>query len=649
MAGHRLNRGFGLAVALLSMAVLAPNAASANTITVDSTADPTAAGCTLHDAITAANTNAIVSGCTAGSGIGTDTIDFSLPNPSTITLAGALPSMTSNMDITGPGMSQLTVSGNDAVRPFQNNSISVDAISGMTISHGANPNGGAINNSGTLTLTDVAVSASAAAVFGGTNAFPQGGGITNTGTLHLILSSVTGNNATANGATSQNAATGAGIYNNGALTLDRSTVSGNSVGSIAVAPATANATGGGITVGGSLVATRSTISGNTVSASGGASNNGQGGGVMTVNASGVTVALDRSTVADNTVAASPPSSMAAGGGILSAGSTGSSLSVTSSTIANNTANLYANLGYGAATTAIKNTIVANPIGANSCNAAVNVSQGYNIDSGTSCGFNQTGDQVSTDPLLAASLADNGGPTKTLLLQPDSPAIDKGLSSGGETIDQRGLQRPWLFDVTQPVGGDGTDIGAVEVQGPVPTGTDPTSPDNSGSPNVFGTVESGSTVQLFNDGSCGTPATSGSAATFISPGLIGGPVPAASSMTFSVRSTYGTATSVCSPTTVTYTNSSSPPPPSGGGSTPVAPDTSLSARVKKKKHKATFTFGSTDTSATFMCKLDQGAFAACTSPKTYKKLRKGRHTFTVEAVNAAGPDASPATFSFKLKR
>jgi hypothetical protein len=121
------------------------------------------------------------------------------------------------------------------------------------------------------------------------------------------------------------------------------------------------------------------------------------------------------------------------------------------------------------------------------------------------------------------------------------------------------------------------------------------------------------------------------------------------MTFSVRSTYGTATSVCSPTTVTYTNSSTPPPPGGGGAAGAPPDTSLSARLKKKKHKATFTFGSPDTSATFRCKLDKAALAACTSPKTYKKLRKGRHTFMVEAMNAAGPDPSPATFSFKLKR
>jgi hypothetical protein len=644
-----------LLAAGIAAALLVPAAASANTITVNSIVDPSASSpaCTLHDAITAANTNAVVNGCAAGSGITTDTIDFSLPNPSTITLAGALPSMTSNMDITGPGMSQLTVSGNDSVRPFQNNSISVDSISAMTISHGASLGGGAINNTGTLTLTDVSVSANAASAFGGVNAFPQGGGILNSGTLHLILSTVSGNTAGANGATSQNAPAGAGIYSQGTLTLDRSTVSGNSLIAIASGTATTNASGGGIQNGGSLTATRSTISGNTVSASGStAANSGAGGGVSTTNGPGVTMTLDRSTVADNLVAVQAPS-FVAGGGIQSAGTSGSSLTVTSSTISGNTASLSANLQYGAATTAIKNTIIANPLGGNSCSAAVSVSQGYNIDSANTCGFNQSTDQHDTDPLLASSLANNGGPTQTLLPQPNSLAIDKGLSSGGETIDQRGSQRPWLFDIADASGGDGTDIGAVEVQGPVPTGTTPTSPGASGSPNVFGTVESGSTVKLFNDASCGVLATSGPAATFASPGLTGGPVPAATSITFSVRSTYGTATSVCSPTTIDYTNSSTPPPPSSGGgggsASPVAPDTSLSARVRKRKHKATFTFGSSDPSSTFMCKLDKRALAPCTSPVTFKHLRKGRHTFTVEAVNGAGADPSPATFKFKLKR
>jgi hypothetical protein len=77
-----------------------------------------------------------------------------------------------------------------------------------------------------------------------------------------------------------------------------------------------------------------------------------------------------------------------------------------------------------------------------------------IDSGS----NLTG----VDPLLAP-LADNGGPTKTQLPAITSPAIDKGRTEGRLRIDQRELAR--IVDVgtvANAVGGDGTDIGAVEL-------------------------------------------------------------------------------------------------------------------------------------------------------------------------------------------
>ncbi len=52
------------------------------------------------------------------------------------------------------------------------------------------------------------------------------------------------------------------------------------------------------------------------------------------------------------------------------------------------------------------------------------------------------------------LADNGGPTPTHALQPDSPALDKGNSSVGPTTDQRGVARPQ---------GAASDIGSFEVE------------------------------------------------------------------------------------------------------------------------------------------------------------------------------------------
>jgi predicted outer membrane repeat protein len=90
---------------------------------------------------------------------------------------------------------------------------------------------------------------------------------------------------------------------------------------------------------------------------------------------------------------------------------------------------------------------------------------------------------STEPRLGV-LADNGGPTETMLPETGSPAINKGMSD--LTTDQRGLTRPVVLfgvPVSTAAGANGADIGAVEVQGPTgPTGpTSPTGPTGPTSP------------------------------------------------------------------------------------------------------------------------------------------------------------------------
>jgi subtilisin len=57
--------------------------------------------------------------------------------------------------------------------------------------------------------------------------------------------------------------------------------------------------------------------------------------------------------------------------------------------------------------------------------------------------------------------------------------------------------------------------------------------------------------------------------------------------------------------------------------------------------ATFTFSATGSVDHFECRIDSGAWDACTSPATYSSLGEGAHDFSVRAVNASGPDAAPA--------
>jgi hypothetical protein len=68
-------------------------------------------------------------------------------------------------------------------------------------------------------------------------------------------------------------------------------------------------------------------------------------------------------------------------------------------------------------------------------------------------------------------------------------------------------------------------------------------------------------------------------------------------------------------------------------------------------KAFFVFSASVASATFECQIDTGAFKACSSPLKVRtrKLKVGKHTVTVRAVQPAGnADATPSTLQFKVK-
>ena len=450
-----------------------PNAAAAKTIPVTTSADVSGSACTLRFAIAAANTNAPAGVCPAGEAAGTDTIVFEVPSGSTITLGSALPPLNSNIALQGPGAAALAVSGNNAFRVLEvGGGSTASTISGLTIANGRCGEGCGVLNTGTVSLENVVVSANTAIAEGGTNTFPEGGGILNNGgTMVLTGSTVSGNATIGKNGSSQNSPAGGGIYNNGPLTIEHSTLSANTVIAIAAGAGTTNAAGAAINNFKELTIRRSTIAGNSASASGSASNNSAaGGGISDANAAAVKVTIDRSTIAANTVTASGTNPQSVAGGLAVNGSV---FTVTSSTIAGNSALQGANMT-GGAVAQLKNTIVADPKVGPNCSATV-TSLGFNLESAGSCGFNQATDKPSTNPgFAAAGLAGNGGPTQTIALETGSAAIDQGVASAGEGDDQRGLTRPVLVPgVVKAPTGDGTDIGAYEVQ--LPPKPDPTPP------------------------------------------------------------------------------------------------------------------------------------------------------------------------------
>lgn len=97
---------------------------------------------------------------------------------------------------------------------------------------------------------------------------------------------------------------------------------------------------------------------------------------------------------------------------------------------------------------------------------------------------------------------------------------------------------------------------------------------------------------------------------------------------------------------TQTPTPSPPPPA----TKKAPKVKITSGPKKNGTATTAKFkfkAEPAAGAKFECKLDGAKWARCSSPKTYKKLKVGKHTFRVRAT-AGGLTGTVAVFKFTIK-
>jgi hypothetical protein len=91
------------------------------------------------------------------------------------------------------------------------------------------------------------------------------------------------------------------------------------------------------------------------------------------------------------------------------------------------------------------------------------------------------------------------------------------------------------------------------------------------------------------------------------------------------------------------------PPCVPATPPPAPQTAL-GKVKIKGRTAKFRFRASGQVATgFECRLDRKQWRRCSSPRTYRHLKTGRHAFRVRAVGAGGADATPALRKFRIAR
>jgi hypothetical protein len=483
-------------IAVVASLVLAASASAVNlgeTAQVTTNTDNGGAGCELREAIAAVTASSDFGGCTVVDTNGLDDHVTFAPAMSgqTIILDGTeldVNDTEADLDITGPGMNQFTISGNDASRIFKVETRT--GITGMSLVQGKAPEvsdfaqGGAIESTAVgvnaLVLTDVRVADSAATADSSVLASAQGGGIHTTGgPLTLNQSVVTGNFAGAVGTSGAPVvANGGGIFHEDDMTLNDSTISDNDATATTDGSSLADATAG-ISAGAHLEVSGSTISGNdaiaTATGLGGSAN--ARGGLFQAGSSSAS-SVEQSTIAGNTA----DSTAGTGGIAFEAGGVdiANDTDIVGSTIALNgpatlTDNIDgANIVVECCANTVENTIIANPRGLGQNCSGVLTSNGFNDDSTggvavTSCFSTPQSTDLTSDPLLAAGgLAPNGGLTQTIALQPTSPMIDKGSNAdlADPTQDQRGASftRPVDFSgLANAAGGNGTDIGAFEVQ------------------------------------------------------------------------------------------------------------------------------------------------------------------------------------------
>jgi len=81
----------------------------------------------------------------------------------------------------------------------------------------------------------------------------------------------------------------------------------------------------------------------------------------------------------------------------------------------------------------------------------------------------------------------------------------------------------------------------------------------------------------------------------------------------------------------------------------APNTTIVSRPGKltRKRTASFRFSSSLAGSTFQCHLDRNPFTACTSPKTFRSLTHGTHTFYVRAGKDGALDATADKWTWRV--
>ena len=637
-----------------------PRTAQAATITVTTTTDEfnTGPGCSLREAIRAANNDVAFGGCPAGSGA--DTITFNVNGIFLITIT---PGPDENADAAGDFdlLSDITIQGNGAANTL------VDAgsadrvfdiaplggptptviLSGLTVQNGKafptnfNVGGGIyIGNTATVTINNSTLTSNQSMA-------STGGAIENRGALTL------------NGVTLQNNTAfslGGAVYSPGSLTATNSTFSGNkaesggalylSTSSTRSATITGSrftgnqavATAGNVEDSGGAIAVNTdgqvTVSGGAFTGNSAAAN----GGAIYFNDSATEAAvgvlgLSYNRITGNTAAG-------AGSGLYRAGGTATgqknwwgcndgpsaapcdlvagAASVTPWIVLSHTASP-TTIGIGQSAT-LTADFLRNSDG--SANAAGNLGAlaGVPITFGSAV--------LGTISSAQAAIQANAAATATY-----TAGGSPGAGSAAATVDGATVTANLTID--QP---PSTTVTSLTRSGPSPTN----------SPSVAWSVAFEGPVTGLTAGNFSLVLPSGAVAASIT-GVSG----SGTNWTVTANSGGDGAIGLNLVNATGLDKALTNLPFTGEAYTvdTTVPDTQIDSgpATPSNSPNATFTFNGVDgpnSVTAFNCSIDGGTFTTCTSPKTYSGLANGSHTFHVRAVDAAGNvDPTPATYTW----
>lgn len=648
-------------------------AANANDYVVDTNGDGPAdacdpGACTLRDALAASSSLS-----------NDDTITFAPSVTGTIRLtAGALThnANSGSVSIDGPGADVLTISGDadDSGTPNAGDSRifdftgssgpsgSIRSISGLTLTEGyaAGGNGGAILDSvGSLTLDDVVITANSAGTGGGVS-------FSSPGRLEVIDSTVSGNDAMGSGG---------GIYAMGGtagVAIDGSTITGNTSGS----------DGGGVYADSKYGAeiTDSAIKGNEADGGGGVSNGGflyvqdteiSGNKALTDSGGGLDSSGKYAGAQLQGVTISGNSAQSGAGGVaISTGDpkyadTAMGNQVIDSTISGNTtANgagggiLVGELGPDDTFLLDRSTLSGNEApfggGINFQGRAQNTVRVQ--DSTISGNTAQNGGGVAIGQPTGATASPVAGSGSIDLYNSTVAANQASVAGGGVYLanfsPSSGVYTTPDVKLYSDILGDNTANGSPEdifAENATTTGTG---------------FQIGYSLLEDDGGSTYAESPTGSNVVSADPKLgvlgdNGGPtatqLPAVDSPVIDVGANPLTLTTdqrgfardtdqpVGPDPTTTHTDIGAVELRA------VVPDTTIDSGppATNAPTDVSFAFSSTTSDVNFECSLDGGAFASCTSPKTYTGLADGEHSFRVRAVADGTPDPTPASATFSV--